>query len=144
MTKYRKYYEPTITLIVTLLLLDFLIFPGFTVPNTIINLLTFAGSIVLLYVLLSLFTGRFKNNFIEHTPTIEPGETELDYIPEEEIKKTKKPTSKAKVKKVVAEASVKDKPKKPKKPEFPMEPHKPRVVSKKSEPTKSKSTPKKK
>jgi hypothetical protein len=144
MTKYSKYYEPLATLIVSILLFQFLFFPGLTIASTIINLITILGIIIWLVSVISLFNGRFSNYFISKVVNIEPGETELDYIPEEEIKKTKKPTSKAKVKKIVAEASVKDKPKKPKKPEFPMEPHKPRVVTKKSEPTKSKVTPKKK
>lgn len=143
MKEYRKYYEPLATLIATFLLLDFLIAPGLTIPNTLINLISLFGLMVLFTVLISLFTGRFKNNFTEQTPTVEPGETELDYIPEEELK-PKRPTAKAKVKKVVKEASVEDKPKKPKKSEFPIEPHKPRVTSKKSETTKSKATSKKK
>lgn len=125
MTKYSKYYEPLATLIVSVLLFQFLFFPGLTIASTIINLITVLGIIVWVVLSISLFNGRFSNYFISKVVNIEPGETELDYIPEEEIKKTKRPTSKAKVKKVVAEASIKEPVKKPKKTksEYPLKPH---------------------
>ena len=81
----------------------FVVFPGLTEANTLLNIVS---------VLVGIFTLTFMFYYLGGdklftTPTeIEPGETELDYVSPEELKPKRK--------------SVK---KKVKKPEFPMPPH---------------------
>lgn len=93
-----------------LLIIEYLIFPGLTAPDTFTNIVSSLGAIVL---------GLFVYYYIVPEKPIEelkPGETELDYIPEEEVvkkKSTKKKTTKS---------------------EFPLPPH----HRKKSEPLKPK------
>jgi len=87
-----------------LLIVEYLIFPGLTAANTLANIASSLGAIIL---------GLFVYYYV--TPdkpieVIEPGETELDYIPQEEVVKKKRV----------------------KKPEFPIEPH--RKTVKKSNP----------
>jgi hypothetical protein len=88
----------------TFAIFTFIVFPGLTAANTILNVLSgFVGLFTLIFVYYYINMDKFVNNIIN----IEPGETELDYINPEELQPKKK--------------TVKKKP--VKKPEFPMEPH---------------------
>jgi hypothetical protein len=72
------------------IILDFLIFPGLTAPNTIYNILSVIG-----FGVLSLFIYQYIDfKFKEADSSVNPGETELDYIPKEEIVKKKRTTKK--------------------------------------------------
>lgn len=87
---------------------EFIVFPGLTQANTIVNLISTLIGIVTVLLVLYLIPSYFikMRGIFESSPDhIEPGETELDYIPKDDIIK-KKP-----VKKKVT------------KPEFPMLPH---------------------
>ena len=75
--------ESVLVGLVVLLIVEFLIFPGLTAANTFINILSTLGAVVL---------GLFVYYYIvPESPTedLKPGETELDYVPEEEIVKKK-------------------------------------------------------
>jgi hypothetical protein len=83
---------------VVLLIVEYLIFPGLTAANTLANISASLGAIVL---------GLFVYYYIvpdKPEEEIKPGETELDYIPQEEVLKKKRT----------------------KKSEFPMPPHNPK------------------
>ena len=67
-------------------IVTFIVFPGLTAANTFINIMSvFIAVFVLVFVFYLLKIDKFVNP--EH---IEPGETELDYIPQEEIVKKKR------------------------------------------------------
>jgi len=69
---------------VVLLIVEYLIFPGLTSANTLANIASSLGAILLgLFVYYYIFPDKPKED-------IEPGETELDYIPKEEVIKKKK------------------------------------------------------
>lgn len=92
--------------IIVFSIFTFAVFPFLTASNTILNILGgIIGSLTLLFLFFYIDGDRF------FTPiSIHPGETELDYIPKEDIEKV---TKKKKKKKVT-------------KSEFPMPPHQPR------------------
>jgi hypothetical protein len=76
-----------------ILTFQFIVFPGLTAPDTILNLLS-----ILIGIFSILFTFYFVQwkklfNFLSEEE-IKPGETELDYIPKEEIVKKKRTTKK--------------------------------------------------
>ena len=73
------------------LIFTFIVFPGLTVADTILNIIS---ALIGIFTLVFLFYYIDGDKFF-NTPTIEPGETELDYIPKEEIVK-KKSTKKKK------------------------------------------------
>lgn len=88
----RSTVEPILVGASTLIILQFLIFPGLSTNNTIINLLSSLG-----IILLGLFVFKYVNvryGKKEEDEIIEPGETELDYIPKQEVTKKKKPKKK--------------------------------------------------
>lgn len=89
-----------------LLSIQFLIFPGLTASNTLMNIAAGLGALVL-----ALFLYYYLLPSEEPIEEVEQGETELDYINPEELKSKKKRV---------------------KKPEFPIEPH--RKTIKKSNP----------
>ena len=106
------------------LVFEFIVFPGLTEPNTILNIISaligIVTTLLFIYLAPSCFT-RFKNIFESSLDEIKLGETELDYIPKEEILKKKRNTKQFDGVKS-DEPFVKTR-KKPKKPEFPMKPH---------------------
>lgn len=71
-----------------ILTFEFLVFPGLTASDTVLNIIS---------LLLGVFSILFAFHFIQwkklfdflsdEDEVIEPGETELDYVPKEEIKK---------------------------------------------------------
>jgi hypothetical protein len=89
----------------TFAIFTFIVFPGLTVANTMLNIISaLFGIFTLIYLFYYLSFDKFFGDMINE---LEPGETELDYIPKEEVEKIIKKTTK----------------RKPKKSEFPMEPH---------------------
>jgi hypothetical protein len=119
MKKFSKYYETLAVLITITLLLDYIIYPGLTAPNTFVNLLTVILSIIVIGLSVLFIDSRLIGK--EEIITVEPGETELDYLPKKEVvKKKRNPKQPVVVK--GDEPFVKTR-KKPKKSEFPMEPH---------------------
>jgi hypothetical protein len=113
MKKFSKYYETLAVLITIILLLEYIIYPGLTAPNTFVNLLTVILSIIVIGLSVLFIDSRLIGK--EEIITVEPGETELDYLPKKEVVKKKRTPKKVDGTKPVV--------KKPKKPEFPMEPH---------------------
>lgn len=77
----------------TFAVFTFIIFPGLTAANTIVNILS---SIVGVFFLVFLFYYIGMDKLIEETPEVKPGETELDYINPEELTKPVKKTAKKK------------------------------------------------
>lgn len=74
-----------------ILIFEFIVFPGLTTSDTILNILS-----LLIGIFSLLFTFHFIQwkklfNFLSEEK-ITPGETELDYIPKEEIVKKKRNT----------------------------------------------------
>jgi hypothetical protein len=82
----------------------FIVFPGLTVANTIINILS---AIVGLFSLVFIFYYLKMDTVIDKISHIEPGETELDYIPKEEVEELIKKSKKKS--KVVIHPNVKTK-----------------------------------
>jgi hypothetical protein len=79
----------------------FIVFPGLTASSTALNLFSSALAIfTLVFVYYYLRVDKIYENFTH----VEPGETELDYIPKEDIE-------------------LVNKKKRTRKPEFPIEPH---------------------
>lgn len=85
----------------TFAIFTFIVFPGLTEANTILNII---AALVGIFTLVFVFY-YLKADEVYDSITVEQGETELDYIPKGEIVK-KKPAKK-----------------KATKPEFPMPPH---------------------
>ena len=119
MKKFSKYYETLAVLITITLLLDYIIYPGLTAPNTFVNLLTVLLSIVIIGLFVLFVDSRLIGK--EEVISVEPGETELDYLPKKEVvKKKRNPKQPVGVK---DDGPLVKTRKKPKKPEFPIEPH---------------------
>lgn len=126
MKKFSKYYETLGVLIVISLLLEYIIYPGLTAPNSFFNLLSVVLSLIVIGLTVLFIDSRILTK--DEVVSVEPGETELDYLPKEEVvKKKRNPKQSVGVK--GDEPFVKTR-KKPKKPEFPMEPHDKTVKSK--------------
>lgn len=71
----------------TFAILTFIVFPGLTAANTVLNILSgILGLFTLIFVYYYVNMDKFVDKFIH----IEPGETELDYINPEELKPKKK------------------------------------------------------
>ena len=73
----------------TFAIFTFIVFPGLTAPSTIFNIVS---GVVGLFTLVFVFF-YLKDSDLLSEPIIEPGETELDYIPQPKPKRkyTKKP-----------------------------------------------------
>ena len=107
------------------LVFEFIVFPGLTEPNTILNIISaligIVTTLLFIYLAPSCFT-RFKNIFESSLDEIKLGETELDYIPKEEILKKKRNTKQF-------DGVKSDEPfvktRKKKKSEYPLPPHHP-------------------
>ena len=85
----NKYLEPIIFLLVMSLLYEFVIKSGLASSDTFINTITSIFVLFLMVFSYYYIAGFkiFKDEEEEHH--IEPGETEFDYIPHDEIKKKK-------------------------------------------------------
>ena len=75
----------------TFAIVTFIVFPGLTAANTIINILS---AIIGLFTLVFVYYYIHMDKFVDKVFHIEPGETELDYINPEELKPKKKKTIK--------------------------------------------------
>ena len=102
----------------TFAIFTFVVFPGLTAANTLVNILS---GLLGLFTFIFIFYYLKLDKTYEQRSQLESGETELDYVSKEELKPKKK---------VVV--------KKPKKPEFPMEPHHPKPKPKSKPNTKNK------
>ena len=67
--------------------LSFIVFPGLTMANTVVNILS---GILGLFVLIFVYYYIHMDKLIDSLMNIEPGETELDYINPDELKPKKK------------------------------------------------------
>lgn len=90
-----------------ILTFQFIVFPGLTAPDTILNLLSILIGIFSILFTFYLIQWKKLFNFLSEEE-ITPGETELDYIPEKEVMK-KKRTYKKKVEPHVIHPKVKTK-----------------------------------
>jgi hypothetical protein len=91
------------------LIFQFIVFPGLTAPDTVLNILALLiGGFSLLFVFHFVQWKKLFELLSDEDEPIKPGETELDYIPQEEIVK-KKRTYKKKVEPHVVHPKVKTK-----------------------------------
>ena len=76
----KKLMEPLILWIVAILLLEFIIFPGLTVDNTFLNILSVIAWIVLGIIVLTYSDGKIRERFEkkEDNPNQESKNTEED------------------------------------------------------------------
>jgi hypothetical protein len=82
-----KAMEPFLVGISIILLLEYVVYPGLTVANTVFNLL--AGGLAVGILLFLYYYLRIKTPVCKKSEEIEAGETELDYVPIKEVKKKK-------------------------------------------------------
>jgi hypothetical protein len=82
---------------------NFIVFPGLSAANTTLNVLS---AVLGLFTFVFIFYYLKLDKAYESPTHVEPGETELDYVSEDELKPKKRTARK-----------------KPKAPEFPMKPH---------------------
>ncbi len=99
-------------------IMTFIVFPGLTAANTILNI--FSG-LIGLFTLIFIYYYINMDKFVGEYINIEPGETELDYINPEELKPVKKRNTKQFDGVKSDEQFVKTR--KKKKSEFPLPPH---------------------
>ena len=88
MNKLKQYKTQIFNVITIFLIVTFVIYPGLTMANTFFNIL--AGISALLLIV---WGGLALYDYMRvvDEPTKEVGETELDYIPKEKPKTTRKP-----------------------------------------------------
>jgi hypothetical protein len=104
----------------TFAILTFIVFPGLTVANTILNIISgILGLFTIIFVYYYINMDKFVDKYIN----IELGETELDYINPEELQPKKKRNPKQFDGVKSDEQFVKTR--KKKKSEFPLPPHHP-------------------
>ena len=77
--------EPIATIVFTILFLSFVVFPFLTEANTLKNII---GAIFGVGIIV--FNYYYFSTFFVEENIIEPGETELDFIPPQELKPKKK------------------------------------------------------
>jgi hypothetical protein len=100
----KKVSSPIFVGFGTFAIFTFIVYPGLTVANTILNILS---ALVGLFTLVFIFYYIGGDKFVETINDIEPGETEFDYIPKDEVEKIKKKTTKKE--KVIVHPKVKKK-----------------------------------
>jgi Na+(H+)/acetate symporter ActP len=103
------------------LIFQFIVFPGLTASDTIQNILALLVGIFSLLFAFHFVQWKKFFDFLSDEEEIKPGETELDYIPQDEIVKKKRNTKQFDG--IKSEVPFVKTRKKPKKSEFPMEPH---------------------
>lgn len=92
-------------LIIFVLTFEYVVFPGLSVADTYVNILSFIiGVIAVMFMYHFVQWSALIEYIVGKKEVIPPGETELDYIPKKELK-DRKPKTKAKVKKIIIEAS---------------------------------------
>jgi hypothetical protein len=91
------------------LIFQFIVFPGLTESDTILNILSLlVGIFSLLFAFHFIQWKKLFDFLSEDEKSIEPGETELDYIPKEEVVK-KKRVYKKKIEPYIVHPKVKTK-----------------------------------
>lgn len=100
----KKISSPIFVGFGTFAIFTFIVFPGLTIANTILNILS---GIVGLFTICFLYYYINMDKFVDKIMHIEPGETELDYISKDEIEKIKK--KRTKKEKVIIHPKVKNK-----------------------------------
>lgn len=100
----KKVSSPIFVGFGTFAIFTFIVYPGLTAANTILNILS---ALVGLFTLVFIFYYIGGDKFVESITEIEPGETEFDYIPKDEVEKIKKKTTKKE--KVIVHPKVKKK-----------------------------------
>lgn len=83
----KKISSPIFVGFGTFAIFTFIVFPGLTASNTILNILS---GILGLFSIMFVYYYINMDKFVDKLMNIEPGETELDYIPKDEIEKIKK------------------------------------------------------
>lgn len=76
----RVVLEPIIIFIVTMLTLEFLIYPGLTIDNTLLNILSGALGVFLVLVLLAYIDGKIRDRFEKKETKPETEKTEEDGV----------------------------------------------------------------
>lgn len=74
----RVVLEPIIIFIVTMLTLEFLIYPGLTIDNTLLNILSGALGVFLALVLLAYVDGKIRDRFEKKETKSKTEKTEED------------------------------------------------------------------
>jgi predicted ABC-type exoprotein transport system permease subunit len=90
----KKVVVPFFQLLGIIAIFTFIVFPGLTAADTIVNIFS---SIIGFFTMLALFyfvTTWFQKD--ESIKEVQPGETELDYVPLPKSKVKRKPKTKAK------------------------------------------------
>ena len=100
----KKISSPIFVGFGTFAIFTFIVFPGLTASNTILNILS---GILGLFSIMFVYYYINMDKFVDKLMNIEPGETELDYIPKDEIEKIKKGITKKE--KVIIHSKVKNK-----------------------------------
>jgi len=100
----KKISSPIFVGFGTFAIFTFIVFPGLTAANTILNILS---AILGLFSIMFVYYYINMDKFVDKLMNIEPGETELDYIPKDEIEKIKKRITKKE--KVIIHPKVKNK-----------------------------------
>lgn len=100
----KKVSSPIFVGFGTFAIFTFIVYPGLTDANTILNVLS---ALVGLFTLVFIFYYIGGDKMVETIKDIEPGETEFDYIPKDEVEKIKKKTTKKE--KVIVHPKVKKK-----------------------------------
>jgi hypothetical protein len=100
----KKISSPIFVGFGTFAIFTFIVFPGLTAANTILNILS---GILGLFSIMFVYYYINMDKFVDKLMNIEPGETELDYIPKDEIEKIKKGITKKE--KVIIHPKVKNK-----------------------------------
>lgn len=110
----KKTFNPDVLAVVGVvftlgLIFQFIVFPGLTTSDTVLNILSaLIGIFSLLFAFHFIQWKKLFDFLSDDEESIEPGETELDYIPEKEIVK-KKRTNKKKVEPHVVHPKIKNK-----------------------------------
>jgi hypothetical protein len=100
----KKISSPIFVGFGTFAIFTFIVFPGLTASNTILNILS---AVLGLFSIMFVYYYINMDKFVDKLMNIEPGETELDYIPKDEIEKIKKRITKKE--KVIIHPKVKNK-----------------------------------
>lgn len=95
-----------------ILIFEFIVFPGLTTADTYTNILAALIGIFSILFVFHFVQWRDLFQFLsDDNVVIPPGETELDYIPKEEIKKKRNPKQSSKIKSVEPFVKTRKKPK---------------------------------
>ena len=100
----KKVSSPIFVGFGTFAIFTFIVYPGLTLSNTIINILS---ALIGIFTLVFIFYHIGGEKIVDSLKDIEPGETEFDYISKEEIEKIKKKSTKKE--KVILHPKVKKK-----------------------------------